>query len=162
MALGKNILADTSLTQCSIYFKYYMHQALVKAGLGNDYMKWLDIWRENIKMGLTTWAEISDLVNNRSDCHAWGSSPNIEFFRTVLGIDSYAPGFSKIKIEPHLGDLKNVSGEIPHPNGTVAAEYSEGQSVWKIKITLPQETSGVFVWKGETYPLKAGENVFKM
>jgi len=161
-ALGEKILADTSLTQCSIYFKYYMHQALVKAGLGNDYMKWLDIWRANIKMGLTTWAEISDLVNNRSDCHAWGSSPNIEFFRTVLGIDSYAPGFSKIKVEPHLGDLKAASGEIPHPNGKVAVEYVEDNITWRIKISLPQKTSGIFTWKGRTYPLKQGDNLFNM
>jgi len=159
-ALSKKILADTSLTQCSIYFKYYMHQALVKGGLGNDYMNWLGIWRENIKMGLTTWAEISDLQNNRSDCHAWGSSPNIEFFRTILGIDSYAPGFSKIKIEPHLGDLKKSSGEIPHPNGKVAVDYAEGNGHWKIKINLPQKTSGVFVWKGKTYLLKEGQNLF--
>jgi hypothetical protein len=160
--LSKKILADTSLTQCTIYFKYYMHLALVKGGLGNDYMKWLDIWRKNIAMGLTTWAEISDLVNNRSDCHAWGASPNIEFFRTVLGIDSYAPGFSKIKIEPHLGELKNASGEIPHPNGTVAVEYVSDGPAWKIKIGLPQHTSGMFVWKGKTYPLKGGENLFRM
>jgi len=161
-ALGKKILTDTALTQCSIYFKYYMHQALVKAGLGNDYIKWLDIWRANIKMGLTTWAEISDLENNRSDCHAWGSSPNIEFFRTVLGIDSYAPGFNKIKIEPHLGELKNASGEIPHPNGKVLVEYIYDKSLWKIKIGLPQKTSGILVWKGKTYPLKAGENLLKI
>ena len=161
-ALGKKILADSTLTQCSIYFKYYMHLALVKAGLGNDYLNWLDIWRQNIKMGLTTWAEISDLVNNRSDCHAWGSSPNIEFFRTILGIDSYAPGFSKIKIEPHLGKLKNASGEIPHPNGKVAVEYILDNSVWKIKISLPQNTSGILVWKAKTYPLKAGVNLFRV
>jgi alpha-L-rhamnosidase len=161
-ALSENILADTTLTQCTIYFKYYMHQALVKAGLGNDYMKWLDVWRNNIKMGLTTWAEISDLPNSRSDCHAWGSSPNIEFFRTILGIDSYAPGFAKVKIEPHLGNLKTASGEIPHPNGKVAVAYALDQSTWKIKVMLPQKTSGIFIWKGKTYPIKAGENLFKL
>ncbi|MDB4918295.1 alpha-L-rhamnosidase C-terminal domain-containing protein [Mucilaginibacter sp.] len=161
-ALGKSILADTTLTQCTIYFKYYMHQALVKGGLGNDYMKWLDVWRNNIKMGLTTWAEISDLPNSRSDCHAWGASPNIEFFRTILGIDSYAPGFAKVKIEPHLGDLKTAGGEIPHPNGKVAVEYTLDKSAWKIKIMLPQKTTGLFVWKGKVYPIKAGENLFKI
>jgi len=161
-ALSKSILADTSLTQCTIYFKYYMHQALVKGGLGNDYMNWLGIWRKNIADGLTTWAETSDLAHTRSDCHAWGASPNIEFFRTVLGIDSYAPGFSKIKIEPHLGDLKNASGEIPHPNGKVSVEYVEDNAVWKIKISLPQKTSGVLIWKGKAYPLKAGENLLKI
>jgi hypothetical protein len=113
-------------------------------------------------MGLTTWAEISDLEHNRSDCHAWGASPNIEFFRTVLGIDSYAPGFRKIKIEPHLGNLKNASGEIPHPNGKVAVEFVLDKAIWKIKIELPQKTSGVFVWKGKLYPLNAGENLFRI
>jgi hypothetical protein len=162
MALGRKILADTTLTQCTIYFKYYMHLALTKAGLGNDYLKWLDIWRKNMAMGLTTWAEISDLQHTRSDCHAWGASPNIEFFRTVLGIDSYAPGFAKIKIEPHLGDLKNASGEIPHPDGKIDVNYAEKGSVWKVRIDLPQHTSGIFVWKGKVYPLKEHENAFSL
>jgi hypothetical protein len=157
-ALSKKLLTDTTLTQCTIYFKYYLHQALVKGGFGDDYPKWLDIWRKNINMGLTTWAEISDLEHNRSDCHAWGASPNIEFYRTILGIDSYAPGFSKIKIEPHLGELKNVSGEIPHPNGKLSVKYQMEKSKWMMWINLPPNTSGVLVWKGKSYSIKAGEN----
>lgn len=152
------LLNDKSLTQCTVYFKYYLNQALIKAGRGDEYMNWLGIWRENIAMGLTTWAEDSSLGTVRSDCHAWGASPNIEFFRTVLGIDSYAPGFSKIKIEPHLGSLKKVSGEIPHPNGKVAVDYSLSNNKLKVKISLPQKTTGIFVWKGKQYPLKAGDN----
>lgn len=158
----KNLLHDSSLTQCSIYFKYYLHQALIKAGLGNDYQNWLDIWRDNIKMGLTTWAEESNLQTTRSDCHAWGASPNIEYFRTVLGIDSDAPGFTKIRIEPHLGDLKNVVGEMPHPNGKIAVEYSFLKNRWKIKINLPRKTSGTFVWKNKSYKLKEGGNLFNL
>ncbi|HZY39235.1 MAG TPA: alpha-rhamnosidase [Mucilaginibacter sp.] len=160
MAVAQKMLTDTSLTQCTIYFKYYLHQALVKAGLGDGYLSWLDIWRQNIAMGLTTWAEISDLPHARSDCHAWGASPNIEFYRTVLGIDSYAPGFSKVKIEPHLGALMDVSGEMPHPNGKISASYVKAGNNWKINITLPERTSGIFVWKGKTYPLKPGLNSF--
>jgi alpha-L-rhamnosidase len=160
LAFSKRLLADSSLTQCTLYFKYYLHEALVKGGLGNEYMNWLGAWRDNIKMGLTTWAEESDLNHTRSDCHAWGSSPNIEFFKTVLGIDSYAPGFAKIKIEPHLGALTKVSGSIPHPNGKVAVSYALTHGKWKIAITLPRNTSGIFIWKGKTYLLKAGENLF--
>jgi hypothetical protein len=51
---------------------------------GNDYLKWLDKWKENIEMGMTTWAEISEIDNARSDCHAWGSSPNIEFSNVLV------------------------------------------------------------------------------
>jgi hypothetical protein len=158
--VANNMLKDKSLTQCSVYFKYYLNQALVKAGLGNDYMSWLGIYRENIAMGLTTWAEYSDVNTTRSDCHAWGASPNIEFFRTVLGIDSYAPGFAKIKIEPHLGTLDNVSGEIPHPNGKIAVSYTQKNDKWKISVSLPSKTSGILIWKSKVYPLKAGENSF--
>jgi hypothetical protein len=159
-ALAKKLLNDKSLTQCSVYFKYYLHQALVKAGLGNDYMNWLGIYRENMAMGLTTWAEYSDVNTSRSDCHAWGASPNIEFFRTILGIDSYAPGFSKIKIEPHLGTITKISGAIPHPDGNVSVAYALENSKWKINISLPQKTSGILVWKTKTYKLKGGYNSF--
>ena len=160
--LAKRMIADRSLAPASIYFKYYLHMALIKAGLGNDYLKWLDKWKENIDMGLTTWAEISEIDNARSDCHAWGSSPNIEFFRTVLGIDTDAPGFKKVKIEPHLGELKNVKGKMPHPNGSILANYQFVNGKWNIEITLPEKISGRFIWKGKEYGLKAGTNSFNL
>ena len=161
-SFSKKLLEDASLTQCTIYFKYYLNQALVKAGMGNEYMHWLDVWRNSIKIGLTTWPEESNLQNTRSDCHAWGASPNIEFFRTVLGIDSDAPGFTKIKIEPHLGDLTNVSGEIPHPEGKVAVSYKMEKDHWKINISIPQKTTGILIWKTKTYKLKAGEHLLDL
>jgi alpha-L-rhamnosidase len=158
--IARLLLADTTLAPASIYFKFYLHQALVKAGMGNDYLNWLGQWRENIKMGLTTWAEISDINNARSDCHAWGASPNIEFFRTVLGIDSDAPGFSKVKIEPRLGSLTHISGEIPHPQGSISASYQLEKGQWKIMIGLPVNTTGNLVWKNNMYPLHPGMNHF--
>ena len=160
--LAKKLLSDTTLAPASIYFKYYLHQALVKAGLGNDYLKWLDKWKENIEMGLTTWAEISEIDNARSDCHAWGSSPNIEFFRTVLGIDTDAPGFSKVKIEPHLGELKKASGEMPHPKGNITAKYTRNGAQWNADITLPSKVSGRLMWKGKAYLLKPGKNLITL
>ncbi len=161
-ALAKKILVDTSLAPASIYFKYYLHMACTKAGLGNQYLNWLDIWRANISMGMTTWAEISNIDAARSDCHAWGASPNIEFFRTIIGIDSDAPGFSKIKITPHLGTLTNISGSIPHPNGIVTAGYKLENGKWKIDIQLPKKTSGTFIWKEKRYVLKEGVNRFNL
>jgi hypothetical protein len=160
--LANKMLNDTTLVPASIYFKYYLHQALVKAGLGNDYLKWLDEWRENISMGLTTWAETSDVSTTRSDCHAWGSSPNIEFFRTILGIDTDAPGFSKIKISPHLGTIEDISGEMPHPNGKIQVNYKVQNGRLQADINLPAKTSGTLVWKDKNYPLKGGKNTFKL
>lgn len=161
-AIAKKIISDTSLAQASVYFKYYLHQALVKAGMGNDYIKWLDVWRENLKMGMTTWGEMSDVNTTRSDCHAWGSSPNIELFRTVMGIDSDAPGFSKVKIQPQLGSLTIVQAEIPHPKGKIGASYVKSGRTWNISISLPQGSTGTFLWEGKTFNLKAGKNTFTL
>ena len=160
--ISQQLLNNKNLAPASIYFKYYLHQALIKAGLGNDYLKWLDKWRENIQMGLTTWAENSDVVTTRSDCHAWGASPNIEFYRTILGIDSDAPAFSKVKIEPHLGAITNIGGTIPHPMGKISVDYTLENSKWKIRIELPGTVSGSFVWKGKTLPLRGGVNQFTL
>jgi len=160
--LARLLLTDTGLAPASIYFKYYLHQALTRAGYGDDYLSWLDKWRENIRLGLTTWAEMSDVAASRSDCHAWGASPNIEFFRIVLGLDSETPGFTTIRVEPHLGKLQKASGEMPHPNGMISASYQLENGKWDIRIGLPTATTGRLLWHGHVYPLKAGENKFAL
>jgi alpha-L-rhamnosidase len=156
--LMEKVLSDKSLTQATIYFRYYLHRALVKTGLGDRYVDLLDEWRNQLSRGLTTWAESPEPT--RSDCHAWGASPNIEFFRILLGIDSDAPGFSKVKIEPNLGDLTDVKGEIPHPAGKISASYRFIDGKWNIEIGLPKTISGYLLWKGKRYELKEGINTF--
>ena len=156
--VAQKMLTDTTLSQCSVYYKFYLHEALVKAGLGNDYLKWLDIWRENIAQGLTTWAETSDVDGTRSDCHAWGASPNIEFFRTLLGIDSAAPAFAKVKIEPRLGDIKQIGGSMPHPQGDIKVSYKKNGNALMAEIELPTHVSGTLVWADKTYNLHGGKN----
>ena len=160
--IGNLMLSDTSLTQASIYFKYYLHLALTKAGLGDGYLDWLDIWRKNIELGLTTWGENSEVETTRSDCHAWGASPNIEFFRILLGIESDAPYFEKIKIEPHLGSIKEISGEIPHPKGKIAVHYLQEGNKLSVEISLPDETAGTFYWQGNSHALQGGFNTFEL
>ncbi|PHN06826.1 alpha-L-rhamnosidase-related protein [Flavilitoribacter nigricans] len=157
-AMGEQMLADTSLAPASIYFKYYLHLALNEAGLGDDYLDWLDIWRKNMELGLTTWGETSQVETTRSDCHAWGSSPNIEFFRIILGIESAAPNFQSVRIAPHLGSIANIAGEMPHPAGTISVAYVRSGEKLQAAITLPEGIGGTFVWKGKTHELKGGAN----
>jgi hypothetical protein len=109
-------------------------------------------------MGMTTWAEDSNINTARSDCHAWGSSPNIEFYRTVLGIDTDAPGFARVKIEPHLGNLQKASGEMPHPMGTIVVKYEFVKGKWNVEIVLPEGLTGSLLWKGKEMALKCGDN----
>jgi hypothetical protein len=161
-SIGRAMLSDTTLAPSSIYFKYYLHLALSEAGLGDDYLSWLDIWRKNIELGLTTWGETSEVESTRSDCHAWGASPNIEFFRTILGITSDSPNFRTVKIEPHPGTLKNISGEMPHPSGIISVKYTLLGSNLNAEINLPDKITGTFIWKGKTQNLSAGKNLLKL
>ncbi len=162
-ALAAHLMQDTSLAPATVYYLYYVNQALAKAGEGNRYLDRLDIWKKNLDMGMTTWAEMSNIDGSRSDCHAWGSSPNIEFYRIVLGVDSDGPGFRRIRIEPHIGSLRKLSGAVPHPNGEVQVQYAlDAGNALQAELELPAGTSGTFVWKGKQYPLKAGPNKLRL
>ena len=159
--LMEKTLQDTSLVPASIYFKYYLHQAAAEAGLGDRYVDLLDVWREQISRGLTTWAEKGE--PSRSDCHAWGSSPNIELYRIVLGIDSDAPGFEKVLIQPHLGSMKKAAGKIPHPKGEIAVNYKvNANGKLKAEVVLPEGVSGRLVWKGKEAALKGGKQLLEL
>jgi len=154
--LIERVAGDQSLVQCSIYFRHYLHSAMNKAGAGDRYLDMLGPWRAMLERGLTTWAETADPT--RSDCHAWGASPNYELFRTVLGIDSAAPGFARVSIRPFLGKLTHVSGAIPHPKGEIAVTLTLENGKLEAGVTLPAGVDGQFEWHGQTRELHPGEN----
>jgi alpha-L-rhamnosidase len=151
---------DKSLVACSIYFRYYLHAALAAAGAGDRYLDMLDEWRGQLSRGLTTWAEMYE--PSRSDCHAWGASPNVELFRTVLGIDSAAPGFRRVVVRPSLGKLTKAAGAIPHPKGEVAVSLVLQDGKLEAEVTLPPGVDGELVWQGKRQPLVSGPNKVSM
>ncbi|HLJ47256.1 MAG TPA: alpha-L-rhamnosidase N-terminal domain-containing protein [Bryobacteraceae bacterium] len=146
----ERMLSDASLVQASTYFRAYVNEALTRAGLGDRYLEMLGPWKTMLGMHLTTWAEA--LTFDRSDCHAWGASPNYELFRTVLGVSSAAPGFKRVRIAPNLNGLPEVSGSVPSPRGPIAVHVS----AHKATIDLPAQLEGEFVWQGQTRKLNAG------
>jgi hypothetical protein len=158
-ALVNRVLADSSLTPSTYYFRHYLHSAVHMVGEGDRYLDLLGEWDAMLARGLTTWAETPEPT--RSDAHAWSASPNYELFRTVLGIDSAAPGFSRVVIRPHLGALTHASGSIPHPKGEVAVKLVREGTALDAEVALPPGISGEFVWKGSTKPLQAGKSVLR-
>jgi len=151
-------LSDKRLSQATIYFRYYLHLAMREVGLGDRYLDMLDTWREMIAQGSTTWAEWSG-PQVRSECHAWGSSPNVELLRTVLGVDSAAPGWKKVVVRPNLGKLSRVSGSVPHPAGEIAARFELRDGRLSGEITLPAGVAGEFEWHGIRRQLRPGKNI---
>jgi len=72
--------------------------------------------------------------------------------------DERSLGFSKIKIEPHLGTTTKVGGEMPHSNGKISVNYELKKKKWIIHVHLPQNTPGKLIWKGKNYELNPGDN----
>lgn len=151
----QKVITDSSLTQCSYYFRFYLFRALKKAGLGNDYLSQLGPWKHMLKMGLTTWAEKP--APTRSDCHAWSAHPNFDFLNTVAGIEPAEPGFRKVFIQPHLGTLKHLAAAVPTPEGEVSVKYVRGNGRMDARVTLPKGVTGWFVWGGQRLVLHGGE-----
>lgn len=160
-AVMQKVLYDNSLSQATFYYRFYLTLALKKAGMGNLYYSQLAPWRNMLAIGLTTFAENPDPT--RSDCHAWSASPNYDFLATLCGITPAAPGFSKVNIQPQLGELKEVSGKLPHPQGDILVDLErKGTQGVQGSITLPAGLTGIFIWQGKRQPLKAGKQVINL
>jgi alpha-L-rhamnosidase len=158
------ILGDGKLTQCSYYFRHYLHSAVNLVGEGDRYVGLLGEWESMLSRGLTTFAERYERPGDpsRSDCHAWSSSPNFEIFRTVLGIDSAAPGFARVQVRPFPGTFDRVAGSIPHPKGEVSVKLERAGSRLRVEVTLPAGVTGEFSWRQTRRALNAGSNVFEV
>jgi hypothetical protein len=158
--LMRRAVADPALAVPGLFFQFYVHQAFAKVGDGDTYLDRLGPWRDMLAKGLTTFAEVVDRPGaaTRSDCHAWSASPNIEILRTVLGVDSAAPGFRRVSVRPHLGPLTYIRGAVPHPRGLVEVAIESGTA----RIVLPADTTGTFQWKGVRRDLAPGESVFPL
>jgi hypothetical protein len=155
--LMEKVVSEAALAPVSIYFRYYLNLAMREAGLADRYLEMLDPWTKMLAQGLTTWAE-RDGFRVRSDCHAWGSSPNIEVFRTVLGIDTAAPGFARVRIKPHPGRLTSLAGSIPHPQGEIQVRLKRYGERLDAEVDLPGIVTGTLEWRGVRRDLEPGAN----
>jgi len=158
--LMQKILSDSTLTQATYYFGYYVLEALSRAGLGDRYVEQLEPWRAMLAMGLTTTPERPEPT--RSDSHAWSAHPNYGLLATVLGIRSAAPGFRRVRIAPQLGPLREAEGRVPHPDGNIDVELVRtGEDGLTATVTLPPGLSGVFEWHGQQKPLQSGKQTLE-
>jgi hypothetical protein len=159
-SIVEKTFSEQGLAQASIYFRAYTNAALREVGLGDRYLDVLQPWHEMLASGLTTWSEINGPFT-RSDCHAWGASPNFELFRTVAGIEPASPGYRRVRIAPNLGSLPAIHARVPHPQGEITVDFSVANGSLSGTISLPAGVPGVLVWHGHERQLHPGKNTVK-
>ncbi len=158
--LMHKILDDDSLIQTTIYFKFYLFEALEKSGLGDLYLSLLDNWKNQLKLGLTTFAEKD--IEPRSECHAWSSSPDYHLLKIVAGIQPEEPNFKKVLIAPNLSYLKNIDAAMPHEKGLIKVNLERKKRKLTGTVTLPEGIPGRFIWKGNEFDLNPGKNMINV
>ncbi len=161
LQIAKKIIQDTSLAQATLYYNFYVFQALKKAGLGNEMLNQLDKWKIFLENGLCTFPEHG--LNSRSDCHAWSSHPMYDLLNITCGVAPASPGFQTVVITPQLGQLNDVSGIVFHPFGNITTTFRKVKdNKLKCLIILPEGLAGSLVWNSEVYPLENGENNYTL
>jgi hypothetical protein len=149
------ILADTSMTQATYYYSYYVLEAWREAGLAHAYIDHLAPWQTMLNLGLTTTPEQPEPT--RSDSHAWSAHPNYGLLATVLGIRPAEPGFRSVHIQPALGDLEFAEGVMPHEKGLIEVQlHRSAAGGIRAQITLPVGLTGTFEWEGHQTLLHSG------
>jgi alpha-L-rhamnosidase len=148
------------MSQMSFYFRFYLSRALEHARVADLYLDQLGPWRQMLSMGLSTWAETPEPT--RSDCHAWSASPNYDLLTVVAGIQPDAPGFKRVRITPHLGNLKHLDASMPHGADEIHVHYERRGQGWTATVALPAALDGDLVWRGKSYSLHPGRQTLEL
>ncbi|MGD9635427.1 MAG: hypothetical protein AB7G28_00145 [Pirellulales bacterium] len=152
------MLKASDLKRCSIYFSFYLFEALARHGRGDEIVKRWDMWKNLDELGLKT--PIEHPEPTRSDCHAWGSHPLYHARASLFGVRPASPGFATVVIEPSPGSLEAMRVRMPHPQGEIVGGLSFDAATGKCTgaIALPDAVPGEFRWHGRTIPLRPGRS----
>ena len=73
-------------------------------------------------------------------CHGWASGPTSWLVHHVLGVEVMDTAFSKVRVVPHLGNLKWAKGSYPTPYGVITVSHRVMDSgEIKTEISAPKE-----------------------
>ena len=136
-AADKVVLANT-------FFSHFVYRALCRAG---RFDLVLALMRERygrmLARGATTLWESYDPT--ASLCHGFSATPVYQLSTEVLGVQPIAPGFTRFRICPQLGDLSTARGVFPTVHGDIDVGWTRDAHGLAVTITVPENTAGEFV-----------------
>ena len=165
--LNNNILGITTP-----YMRFYELEALCQLGEHDNVMKEMkSYWGGMLKEGATSFwekynptekgtqhLEMYGRPYGKSLCHAWGASPIYLLGKYYLGVRPTKPGYEEYVVEPHLGGLKWIEGDVPTPNGCIHVYMDK--KVVKVKSGEGKGTISVKTKNGKKIvSVPAGEEV---
>jgi alpha-L-rhamnosidase len=130
---------------CSVYGAQYLLEGLYAADQDTAALHLLTSqdersWMNMLKVGSTITLEAWNVAakKNLDWNHAWGAAPANLIPRFILGVQPLAPGFSRVLIAPHPGDLTQVEGTVPTIRGPVHLKYANTPGLsFDLTFTIP-------------------------
>lgn len=126
----------------SPFFEFFLLEALMREGQDQAF---LDVirrdWGFMIHEGATTFWEMwsrTDGRLTRGFCHGWSAAPTYFLSTYVLGVMPLAPGFARVAVAPHPGDLAWCRGTVPTPHGPVSVAWRRSAGAMTIDVTAPE------------------------
>ncbi|HEY9170905.1 MAG TPA: alpha-L-rhamnosidase C-terminal domain-containing protein [Verrucomicrobiae bacterium] len=153
-ACFKALLESKDLSRATVYFSFYLFEVLQQRNRGDLIVEKMGFWKDLMRLGMKTPVESPE--PSRSDCHAWGSHPLFHARASLFGLRPTAPGFKELQIAPSPGPLKHMDVRAPHPRGWIEGRLEFDGDLCTGRITMPPETKGVFIWRGQRKALSAG------
>jgi len=154
-ALMRRAMKTEGIAWPTPYFQYYLFEALAVAGLGEQILEEMDLWRGFVAKGFKTPPEKEDPT--RSDCHAWGSHPLYHLHASIAGIRPSSSGFKKVSISPAPGKLEFIRSEFPVQRGTIKLNLVFKGPEASGTVTMPEGLGGDFYWGRQSVSLRSGE-----
>jgi hypothetical protein len=146
------------------YFKYFVLEALLSRGLTRQALAVIRRYYGPMMARSDFWTlyemydprtKPTEPVATNSHCHAYGAGPLVHYFRWLCGLRPAEPGFSRMVVEPQLGDLTSIDAVLPTPRGMIEMTARGPAGRRRIVVTVP---TGVTVDVRRTY-LTSGDQV---
>ena len=84
--------------------------------------------------------------------HAWGAAPANLIPRRLMGITPVEPGFSKVRIQPQIGNLDFAKIRHPTQFGPIDLAINRQGNNLEYKISLPEGMSAEVLLEGDAEP----------
>ncbi len=155
------ILEDEGISPATYYYRYFLFEALKKAGMETLFDLAQKPWEDLVNVGMTTTLERLEQGDKptRSEVHPWSSSPAYFYFNMIAGIAPRHIGWKNIIVKPNFGILNHINGTYPTPEGIIEFELKKrkrGGITGKIK--LPEGMQGIYQANGKQVVLESGWN----
>jgi hypothetical protein len=134
----------TDVVMANTFFMHFVYRALCAAGRIDLVLSHIrERYGRMLERGATTlWESFEPTA---SLCHGFSTTPVYQLSTELLGVYPLAPGFTRFRVSPQLGDLDTASGIFPTVRGDIAVSWQRLAGDVQLTVDIPAGTAAEIV-----------------